>query len=558
MSNKGIYNTINVLIVILLNFSVSIYSNVYSQGGQAYLAAAEKTANWLISMENQEYDCDGLSWPWSDVNDFASPGLCSGTAGVGLFFLNLYQATGDTLYLEKAKRAANYIYHEHRYVYMYGPDWFTGAASGGHYFLELYKETKESDHLEKAKFFADWLFQNKYVENGGYYWKHSPDFTKIYTSIAHGAAGIGLFFLNLFEQSQESKYLEYAEKAFDWLKNHTVQFGEASIGWKRLTRDNHAYHLWCGGSTGIVFFLKKLYELTGNELYYDYLEWTANGLVEHAVRVQGGSAWYYTSQSQSGLPIIYCHGTTSTVHALYEAFSIIQDSVVVQCARSGANWCMKEKRSSNSNSYFWTYFRNSDWVETGLLTGVASVGYAFVKYYPYDPDPEYLRMARGAAGWLLNIADYPAEDQMRWINYTSEQSSMSEKQYYTGWYHGAAGIGIFLLELYETLGGSEQPQNDDVSVPSKYGIIGNSPNPFNAHTQIVFNLRTSMNVTLEVYNSRGQKIKTLVRNVYYSRGFQSVLWAGDDNQNKPVGTGVYVIRMISREHTDTRKLILMR
>lgn len=199
------FQKVTISILILFTYAQLTISVTFPYD-EIYLSTATKAANWLISMAREERTCDGLSWPESNSNSYRTPGLCTGAAGIGLFFLKLYESTGNALYLEKAKLAANYIYHEHKYVNMNGPDWFFGSASGGDYFLALYRVTQEEDYLNKAKYFAYWLYHNKYVEGDGYYWKHYPDFPKIYTGIAHGAAGIGMFFLSLYEHSQDSTY----------------------------------------------------------------------------------------------------------------------------------------------------------------------------------------------------------------------------------------------------------------------------------------------------------------------------------------------------------------
>ena len=266
-------NTKKVVFLILLFLAINqvFLSNVFSQKGNVYLSAAKKTANWLSSLEYEESNCDGLSWPYSDVElDDRTQGLCNGAAGIGLFFMKLFKTTGDSIYLQKSIKAGNYIYNESKYVYMPGPDWFSGAAGGGDYFIKLYEITNENAHLEKAEFFAEWLIENKYVFGGGYYWKHSPDFPKTYTGIAHGAAGIGMFFLNLYEYTNNYVHLEHAEKAFDWMKYYSVNIDPNSIGWKRLTDDKIENNLWCGGSTGIIFFLEKLYKVTGKQIYKDW------------------------------------------------------------------------------------------------------------------------------------------------------------------------------------------------------------------------------------------------------------------------------------------------
>ena len=538
----------------LYMLNILITSEVFSQTAETYLSAAEMAANWLTSLENQEQNCDGLSWPISDLNNNTTPGLCSGVAGIGRFFLKLYQMTGNESYWEKARRAGNYIYYYHSSMYMGGPDWFDGAASGGDYFLNLYSETREVDLLNKAKYFADWLFQNKEVDGGGYYWIRFPDAPeRLYTGIAHGTAGIGLLFLNLYEQSQESKYLDYAEKTFTWMCNHIIRFDGISIGWKRLTWDDDAYHLWCGGSTGIIFFMEKLYQLTEEDEYRDYLEQTANGLVKYAIPDDDGVAWRYSSSSSSGFPIIYCHGTSSTVHALFQSNTILNDSKYLNCAQSGADWLIGKKKTTNPDQNYWNYFDYSNWIETGLLTGVASVGYAFVQFYRFDPDPGYLDMAKGAANWLLDVADSPSENQMRWINYTSASSSMDRKEYYTGWYNGAAGIGLFLLDLYEALVQTDTNVQKNEAIPNKLNSIDCYPNPFNAFCRIAFSLDRQSAVSIEIYDLLGRKIETLLNDRVMMQGSHSIIWQTTES-TIPLSTGIYVIRMTTNGMSISQKI----
>ena len=67
-----------------------------------YLDAAKQTASWLASLERR--GTNGSSWPSSDRSQSASPGL-----GSGAFHLRLYQASGETKYLETARNAAAFI-----------------------------------------------------------------------------------------------------------------------------------------------------------------------------------------------------------------------------------------------------------------------------------------------------------------------------------------------------------------------------------------------------------------------------------------------------------------
>ena len=92
-------------------------------------------------------------------------------------------------------------------------------------------------------------------------------------------------------------------------------------------------------------------------------------------------------------------------------------------------------------------------------------------------------------------------------------------------------------------------------------LNGNYPNPFNPVTTIAYSTKDVGNVTLEVYNLRGQLVKTLVNEVKET-GNHTVTWNGTDDSNKSVSSGVYFYKMVSEgnigRYTSTKKMILMK
>ncbi len=85
----------------------------------------------------------------------------------------------------------------------------------------------------------------------------------------------------------------------------------------------------------------------------------------------------------------------------------------------------------------------------------------------------------------------------------------------------------------------------------------NSPNPFNPSTTIRFQIPNKSYTKLEVYNSKGQKIKTLV-NSELPAGAHQVVWNGDDNNSKPVVSGVYFYRLSNGKFQKTNKMLLIK
>ncbi|MCD4650499.1 MAG: carboxypeptidase regulatory-like domain-containing protein [Candidatus Cloacimonetes bacterium] len=102
-----------------------------------------------------------------------------------------------------------------------------------------------------------------------------------------------------------------------------------------------------------------------------------------------------------------------------------------------------------------------------------------------------------------------------------------------------------------------QANGDDLISPFSTQLVGNYPNPFNPETAINFTLKETQKVTIDVYNARGQKVKTLAQGEY-ATGSYSVVWLGVDDNNKKVSSGIYFYRMKTGRYTSTKKMILMK
>jgi hypothetical protein len=94
-------------------------------------------------------------------------------------------------------------------------------------------------------------------------------------------------------------------------------------------------------------------------------------------------------------------------------------------------------------------------------------------------------------------------------------------------------------------------------VPAVSCLTGNYPNPFNPETTITYNLAKDGPVELTVFNSKGQKVCTLV-DANITAGKHSVVWHGQDASGKTVASGIYFYRMKTDTTQDIHKMILMK
>ena len=101
--------------------------------------------------------------------------------------------------------------------------------------------------------------------------------------------------------------------------------------------------------------------------------------------------------------------------------------------------------------------------------------------------------------------------------------------------------------------------SDDDFSPSYTQLYGNYPNPFNPETTISFAVDNNVNnVTLEIYNIKGQKVKTFQIDTSSHLPSYSVVWDGKNNSHQALSSGVYFYKMKAGKYTSVKKMILMK
>ncbi|MBW6513653.1 MAG: carboxypeptidase regulatory-like domain-containing protein [Candidatus Syntrophosphaera sp.] len=99
--------------------------------------------------------------------------------------------------------------------------------------------------------------------------------------------------------------------------------------------------------------------------------------------------------------------------------------------------------------------------------------------------------------------------------------------------------------------------SDPLVPPASTALLGISPNPFKTSASIAFSLKQPAPARLEVFNSRGQKVRTLVDEIR-SGGLHEVVWDGRDEQEKPVSAGIYLLKLNSEKLLFNQRMILLK
>jgi alkylhydroperoxidase/carboxymuconolactone decarboxylase family protein YurZ len=85
----------------------------------------------------------------------------------------------------------------------------------------------------------------------------------------------------------------------------------------------------------------------------------------------------------------------------------------------------------------------------------------------------------------------------------------------------------------------------------------NYPNPFNPTTQISFQIDEPGFVKVEVFNTRGQLVQTLL-NEYRNQGLHNLTWNATNQTGEPVPTGMYFYKISAGEEVLTQQMLFVK
>lgn len=91
----------------------------------------------------------------------------------------------------------------------------------------------------------------------------------------------------------------------------------------------------------------------------------------------------------------------------------------------------------------------------------------------------------------------------------------------------------------------------------RFDLEQNYPNPFNPSTTIKYELNSIGNVRLQIFDIKGELIKTLV-NDFQNSGSYEVVWNGTNNRGEKLSSGVYFYSVRIGENISTKKMILLK
>jgi len=367
--------------------------------GADYLGYARQVGEWIAEHRKS----------------IEGPEVYDGAAGVALFLFDLHRATSDDRWKElgrnlldrarsvKADDAGLYtglaglgqvlldaaratddpkLVAEAKAVARRLPapratDIISGAAGTGIFLLNLHAETGEKEWLEKAVALGDYLEKLAVREEGRARWPVTAGSDRVYIGFSHGAAGIGYFLLHLGLAAEDEKYLTLAEEAAAFVKANGTTLGSGLAFTKMVPPRKKAYPVqWCHGSPGIALFFDAMHAALGGREY--------ERLRDECVRadvIEGRAARVGGCQ---------CHGVAGNAETFVTVYRTTGDARLLDVARRFADDLIadgKVKTSIGSHSY-----------GPGYMTGLAGIGRFFLRLANPDEVALALMGRRARAG----------------------------------------------------------------------------------------------------------------------------------------------------------------
>lgn len=378
--------------------------------------------NWLGP--SMEY----VSGNWTVVHRAYGPDLYAGTSGIALFLANLYRHTNEKIYrltaeaglrhslsrlddlhpavrcgfysglvgiafalIEAADQLSNqgYVAEALRLLKTLakddptaqGLDVISGSAGAIPFLLNVHQKHPDDGLLELAVRHGEHLLTTARKNEFGWSW-NTMDSPRDLTGYSHGAAGIGLAFLELHAKTGEQRFRDAAEQAFAYERHYFNAEQENWPDFRSFTPASPGAEAgtvcsvtWCHGAPGIGLSRLRAYELTGQEVYRE----EANLALRTTARM--------LSASVQGLQDNFslCHGATGNAETLITASHVLGDPSQMKLVTEVAGAGIERYRKTNLP---WPCGVPGGGETPNLMLGLAGIGYFYLRVY--DPSTHRL------------------------------------------------------------------------------------------------------------------------------------------------------------------------
>jgi hypothetical protein len=436
----------NVLCVFLLLSLLTVWQAAAAVEADKVLSLAEDVGRWVASTA-VEHDTSSV-WPDDALApDKVGYDLASGVSGKVVFFVALYRATGNDQYLKFAKRGADFL-------------------------ISILDEPSQFDGDQRR------------------------------ASLYAGVAGIGVALLHVRAEAPEQKYITAVQTVVKLLDDWAIS-DDDGVHWSEKFND------LIYGDAGTALFLAHVALLDGDSNTKVLAKEGAHFLLSQAVDEGDGCYWLFRRDKEFNLPN-FSHGTAGIAYVLATVGALSEDKDLLRSAEKGFAYVRSIAETKDDRlriPYGWGSENWQGLYEFGWAHGLTGTSLMFMRMQQLEIDSQYaedmlllsrktlvnidlpgppaapfaepstpLDMRFGRAG-VLSLAGYWAakyrddaevirlrdalldhleaaairdDDTAHWqVNVPAFMGGGQAA--YTGIFHGAAGIGLALLDVHANL-----------------------------------------------------------------------------------------------------------
>ncbi len=306
--------------------------------------------------------------------------------------------------------------------------------------------------LQAAIAIGDDMLAKAKTDDNGLYWEtmnlddeRKPIFT-VSDSIYSGAAGIALFLLELYKQTNDQRYIDAVQQAMAWLAH-------------RVQNDPSTYYALYTGRLSIAVALLRYADYAGHEEYRALaieVAKNAGDFLNHVSTIDD----LINGLSGTVLGLLTIHAHTGE-ESLLDVVEAISNDILsrTQMGLEGIYWDRSDKNITGL---------------CGYSHGAAGIGAVFLEMGQYFNNDAYRWVARQAFTYENSFYNEAANNwpdnrkgiyDQQTLEEFKQKYNEGDKAFFTtagdmaAWCHGAPGIGLARLRAVELLG-DEQYKTD--------------------------------------------------------------------------------------------------
>ena len=392
---------------------------------ESYLETALSAARWIQA--TADYSNHGKVWR-ADPRDAQSINetLYSGTPGIVLFFIEAYKATGDQALLREARDGADHllaVFVQEKESGLYegiagigfaltetfkatrnekyrrgasqcaallavratkvgkGIEWndatdvISGGAGIGLFLLYAARELNEPSFRDLAIQDARRLIELGRPEKSGLKWAMTPTFERLMPNFSHGTAGIAYFLATLYQETKTREFLDAALEGARYLQAVAKTDGGVCLIFHNEPDGKNLYYLgWCHGPVGTARLFYRLYQVTRDTQWMDWVKRSARGIMQSGIpEKQTPGFWNNVSQ---------CCGSAGVAEFFLSLYQITRDRAYLDFSKRVTEQ-LRAKGTRDRNTVRWIQAEHRVKPEllvaqTGYMQGAAGIGMLFL------------------------------------------------------------------------------------------------------------------------------------------------------------------------------------